>query len=69
MLFDLLKTTAWSFGSVAGLLSGGFISNPEKYALDFAFSAVFTALAVGLWRGKSDLLPWLISGGLALPAY
>lgn len=60
---------SWSFGSVAGLLSGGLISDPQKYALDFAFPAVFTALAVGLWRGKSDILPWLVSGGLALLSY
>lgn len=60
---------SWCFGSVAGLLSGGLISSPEKYALDFAFPAVFTALAVGLWRGKSDILPWLVSGGLALLSY
>lgn len=57
---------SWSFGSIAGLLSGGLINNPEKYALDFAFTAVFTALAVGLWRGKTDILPWVVSGGLAL---
>ncbi len=60
---------SWSFGSVAGLLGGGLISAPEKYALDFAFPAVFTALAVGLWRGKSDIFPWLVSGGLALLSY
>jgi len=28
-------------------------------ALDFAFTAVFTALAVSLWRGKRDILPWV----------
>ncbi len=60
---------SWSFGSVAGLLGGGLISDPDKYALDFAFPAVFTALAVGLWRGKSDILPWLISGTLAMLSY
>ncbi|WP_036683151.1 AzlC family ABC transporter permease [Pelobacter seleniigenes] len=60
---------SWSFGSVAGLLSGGLISAPEKYALDFAFPAVFTALAVSLWRGKADIVPWLVSGGMALLSY
>lgn len=57
---------SWSFGTLAGLLGGGAITNPEAYALDFAFTAVFTALAVGLWRGKKDILPWLVAGGLAL---
>ncbi len=60
---------AWSSGTLAGLLGGGFIDRPEDYALDFAFTAVFTALAVGLWQGKKDILPWVVSGGLALLAH
>ena len=57
---------AWSCGTMIGLLGGGFIADPQAYALDFAFTAVFTALAIGLWQGKRDLLPWLVAGGLAL---
>lgn len=60
---------SWSFGSVAGLLGGGLIDNPHAYALDFAFVAVFTALAVGLWRGREDILPWLVTAVLALLSY
>lgn len=57
---------AWSSGTLIGLLGGGFIAKPEVYALDFAFTAVFTALAVGLWQGKKDILPWIVAGGAAL---
>lgn len=64
----LFLYVSWSCGSLAGLLGGAFIVAPEAYALDFAFTAVFTALAVGLWRGKQDVLPWLVAGGLALLA-
>ncbi|MBU5635192.1 AzlC family ABC transporter permease [Geomonas sp. Red69] len=60
---------AWSSGTLIGLLGGGFITRPEEYALDFAFTAVFTALAVGLWRGKSDVLPWIAAGCVALLAH
>jgi len=56
----------WSFGTLMGLLGGGFIAHPEKYALDFAFTAVFTALAISMWQGKKDVLPWLVAGVLAL---
>lgn len=65
----VLLYLSWSGGCLAGLFGGGFVDNPEKYALDFAFTAVFTALAVSLWRGKTDLLPWLVSGVLALLSY
>jgi len=60
---------SWSSGTLIGLLGGGFITRPEDYALDFAFTAVFTALAVGLWQGKKDILPWIVAGGLALLAH
>jgi 4-azaleucine resistance transporter AzlC len=60
---------SWSLGTLAGMLGGGFIAHPEEYALDFAFTAVFTALAVSLWQGKKDLLPWLVAGSLALLAH
>jgi 4-azaleucine resistance transporter AzlC len=60
---------AWSSGTLVGLLGGGFIAKPEVYALDFAFTAVFTALAVGLWQGKKDILPWLVAGAAALLAH
>ena len=60
---------AWSSGTLIGLLGGGFITRPEEYALDFAFTAVFTALAVGLWRGKSDVVPWIVAGAAALLAH
>ena len=47
-------------------LLDSFISHPEKYALDFAFTAVFAALTLSLWRGKGDIIPWTVAMGLAL---
>lgn len=59
---------AWCLGTMAGHRLGAVISNPEAYALDFAFVAVFTALAVSLWQGKKDILPWLVAAVLATAA-
>jgi len=64
----LLLLYAWSAGTLSGNLLGEFIAHPEKYALDFAFVAVFAALALSLWRGKEDLIPWLVAAGLAIVA-
>ncbi|MBE0496827.1 MAG: AzlC family ABC transporter permease [Campylobacterales bacterium] len=50
----------WNASTVAGYLLGGFIAEPEKYALDFAFTAIFLALAFLMFRGKESLLPWTI---------
>ena len=62
----LLLIVAWSFGTLSGNLLGSFISQPEKYALDFAFTAVFAALTLSLWRGRGDIFPWLIAALLAV---
>jgi len=58
----------WSCGTLAGHRLGAVIRNPELLALDFAFLAVFTALAISLWRGKKDILPWLTAAAAAIGA-
>lgn len=62
----VLLITAWSLGTLSGNLLGSFISQPEKYALDFAFTAVFAALTLSLWRGRQDILPWVIAAIVAM---
>ena len=64
----VLLLCAWSFGTLSGNLLGSFIQRPEQYGLDFAFIAVFTALALSLWRGRSDLGGWLVAAALAFLA-
>ena len=53
--------TVWCCGTLVGHQLGAVISDPAVFALDFAFLAIFTALAISLWRGKSDILPWIIA--------
>ncbi|WP_415716714.1 AzlC family ABC transporter permease [Maridesulfovibrio sp.] len=57
----LLLVLFWSAGTMGGMYFGGLIPDPKLLALDFAFTAVFTALAVSLWQGKQDALPWLVA--------
>lgn len=59
---------AWCAGTLTGLVLGAAIQNPEAFALDFAFLAVFTAITVSLWRGKKDALPWVVAVVLAILA-
>jgi predicted branched-subunit amino acid permease len=58
----------WMIGTVCGALFGNLLGDPRLYGLDFAFTAVFTALAVSFWRGREDLLPWGAAGATALLA-
>jgi len=58
----------WQTATVVGYLLGNVLQDPARWGLDFAFSAVFIVLLVGLWRGKRDLLPWIVAGVVALVA-
>lgn len=62
----LLLGAAWSGSTIVGNILGGFVVEPEQYGLDFAFVAVFAALSLSLWRGRSDLLPWATAALLAV---
>lgn len=57
----LFLMLVWSTGTMTGMYLGGIIPDPKALALDFAFTAVFTALAVSLWQGKQDLAPWIVA--------
>jgi predicted branched-subunit amino acid permease len=49
-------------------MAGSLAQNPARWGLDFAFTAVFLALLVGVWKGKSDLLPWGVAAIVAVAA-
>ena len=60
--------SVWSMGTLLGHQLGALVTRPERFALDFAFVAVFTALTVSMWRGKSDIAPWITAALLAVVA-
>jgi 4-azaleucine resistance transporter AzlC len=62
----LALLVTWISGSAAGWLAGGRLPDPSRWALDFAPTAIFIALLPGLWRGRGDLLPWLVAAGVAI---
>ncbi|SER41041.1 AzlC family ABC transporter permease [Natrinema salaciae] len=56
----------WIVATVLGAIAGGVIGEPAQYGLDFVLTAVFVAIAVGLWEGKSSFLPWITAFGIAV---
>ena len=54
----------WLGGGAAGHVLGAGLARPETFGLDFAFTAAF--LALGLWRGRGDLLPWAVAAMSAI---
>ncbi len=57
---------AWLTSTTTGALLGGFVADPTRFGLDVVFTAVFIVLIAGLWRGRGDLLPWVVSGVTAV---
>ena len=51
--------------SVAGHLLCSAIRPPPGHPIYFAALAVFVALLVNLWRGRTDVLPWLVAALVA----
>jgi 4-azaleucine resistance transporter AzlC len=56
----------WVVATVIGAVAGGAMGAPGRYGLDFVLTAVFLAIAVGLWEGKSSVLPWAVAFGIAV---
>ncbi len=61
-----ILTVGWLGGTLIGHLLGAIIPNPAAWGLDFAFAAVFIAMLVGLWKGRSHLLPWGVAATVAV---
>jgi predicted branched-subunit amino acid permease len=60
--------TAWVASTTLGNGVGAAIEDPARYGLDFAFTAVFLVLLIGLWRGPRSLAPWVASALAAVAA-
>lgn len=61
--------TGWVGGTFIGRTLGTALKDPSRFGLDFAITAVFLALLVGLWKGKSDLLPWAAAAAASVVGF
>jgi 4-azaleucine resistance transporter AzlC len=56
----------WNLSTALGHILVRGLDDPARYGLDFAFTAVFTALLVGLKPRRHDLLPLVAATATAL---
>jgi 4-azaleucine resistance transporter AzlC len=59
---------SWLGATTTGRLLGSLIDDPARYGFDFAFTATFLALLLGMWRGRGDIVPWIVGGAAAIVA-
>lgn len=57
---------SWLSSTLAGRFAGSLIEDPTALGLDFAFTATFLALLLGMWKGRSDLVPWFVGATVAV---
>ena len=65
----LLMFVAWTGSTFAGGALRGVVEDPSRWGLDFAFTAVFLALITGMWKGRSNILPWTVAAAVAVAAH
>ena len=62
----LVLWAVWVVFTALGHVAGSMLRPPPGHPIFFAALAVFLAILVPMWRGRRDLLPWLVAGALAL---
>ena len=59
----LIMFIPWNLASLAGVLAGGAIPDPNRFGLDIIFPAAMAGIAVGLMAGRRELVA-AISGAV-----
>lgn len=62
----VLAWISWMSTNLIGFGLGSAISDPAAWGLDFAFTATFLALLLGMWKGRGDIVPWLVAALAAI---
>lgn len=61
-----LAYACWMATTMTGHILGSVIDDPARYGLDFAFTATFLVLLLGMWKSRADLLPWAVAALTAI---
>ena len=64
----VLTYLCWMAATVIGHVLGSAIDDPARYGLDFAFTATFLGLLLGMWKSRADVLPWAVAALSAIIA-
>jgi branched chain amino acid efflux pump len=57
---------AWVVGTVAGVIGGDLLGDPQRLGLDAAFPALFLGLLIPQLRNRRALTAAILGGGIAL---
>lgn len=66
---SLAMLANWLATCAIGHSLGALVRLPAGHPLFFAATATLLSLLVPIWRGRTDLGPWAVAGGVALAAH
>jgi 4-azaleucine resistance transporter AzlC len=56
----------WNLATLAGVVLGGQIPDPNRFGIDIIFPAAMMGLAVGLVTGRRELVAAVVGGGMGV---
>ena len=62
----VLMWVVWVLATAAGHVLGATMRPPPGHPLFFTALAVFVAILVTMWRGRRDIVPWIVAASTAL---
>jgi len=62
----VLMWLVWVLSTVVGYALGSAVRPPPGHPIYFAALAVFVSILVQVWRGRRDVLPWIVAALVAL---
>lgn len=63
-----VMVSVWTASTTTGAVLGAVLPDLQRFGLGFAFTAAFIAMARGLWRGRSQALPWVVAAAVTVAA-
>ncbi|MEM1288639.1 MAG: AzlC family ABC transporter permease [Pseudomonadota bacterium] len=51
----------WVVSVVPGYIFAAALDDPSRYALDLIMPIFFVTMLVPIWRGRTDLVPWIVA--------
>jgi 4-azaleucine resistance transporter AzlC len=62
----LVMWIIWIASTAIGALAGSLLGDLSRFGFDAVMVAYFTAVVVGQWKGRSDLLPFVAAAAVAV---
>jgi predicted branched-subunit amino acid permease len=56
----------WTITTAVGHYAGSALRPPPGHPVFFAALAVFVSMLAGMWRGRRDVLPWLVAAAVSV---